>query len=40
LENVRTQIDDVRATGKSRIFEMLDAEQRQQFEKICAQLPR
>jgi Spy/CpxP family protein refolding chaperone len=40
LENVRTQIDDVRATGKSRIFEMLDADQRQQFEKICAQLPR
>jgi len=40
LENVRTQIDDVRATGKSRIFQMLDSGQRQQFEKICDRLPR
>jgi len=40
LENVRTQIDDVRATGKSRIFQMLNPGQRQQFEKICDQLPR
>jgi len=40
LENVRTQIDDVRATGKSRIFQILDSGQREQFEKICDRLPR
>src|SRR5271165_3296251 len=40
LENVRTQIDDVRATGKNRIFQILKPEQRAQFEKICDELPR
>ena len=38
LENVRTQIDDVRATGKSRIFQILNTSQREHFEKICDQL--
>jgi Spy/CpxP family protein refolding chaperone len=40
LENVRTQIDDVRYTGKTRILQILNAAQRKQFEKICDQLPR
>jgi len=40
LENVRTQIEDVRATGKNRIFQILKPEQRAQFEKICDELPR
>jgi len=40
LESVRTQIDDVRATGKSRIFQILKPGQREQFEKICDKLAR
>ena len=38
-EDLETQIEDVRATGKNRILQMLSAEQRQKFERLCNQLP-
>ncbi|MFM2123867.1 MAG: hypothetical protein RL328_318, partial [Acidobacteriota bacterium] len=31
---LRDQIDDLRSTGKNRILEILNAEQRQKFEKM------
>ncbi|MEI9811280.1 MAG: hypothetical protein WDO18_00775 [Acidobacteriota bacterium] len=34
---LRDQIDDLRATGKSRILEILDAEQRAKFERMTGQ---
>jgi Spy/CpxP family protein refolding chaperone len=38
-EDLEAQIEDVRATGKNRIVQMLTAEQRQKFNKLCNQLP-
>jgi Spy/CpxP family protein refolding chaperone len=38
IESVRAQIDDVRATGKNRIVQILDPAQREKFEKICNEL--
>jgi Spy/CpxP family protein refolding chaperone len=37
-EDLQAQIEDVRATGKNRIMQMLDARQRQRFEQISNQL--
>jgi len=34
---LRDQIDDLRATGKSKILEILDADQRAKFEKMTGQ---
>jgi Spy/CpxP family protein refolding chaperone len=38
-EDLEAQIEDVRATGKNRIVQMLTPEQRQKFNKLCNQLP-
>lgn len=38
-EDLQAQIEDVRATGKNRIMQMLDARQRQRFEQLSNQLP-
>ncbi len=38
LEEIRLQLDDVRATGKSRIVEILTPEQQKKFEKISGEL--
>jgi hypothetical protein len=38
-QDVLAQIDDVRATGKNRIVQMLTPEQRKRFEELCNQLP-
>jgi hypothetical protein len=38
-EDLQAQIEDVRATGKNRILQMLDARQRQRFEQLSNQLP-
>lgn len=38
LEEIRLQLDDVRATGKSRIIEILTPEQQKKFEKISGEL--
>ena len=38
-EDLQAQIEDVRATGKNRIMQMLDARQRQKFEQLSNQLP-
>ena len=38
-EDLETQIEDVRATGKNRIVQMLTPQQRQRFEQLCNQLP-
>jgi len=38
-EDLQAQIEDVRATGKNRIVQMLTPEQRQKFEKLCNKLP-
>jgi len=37
-EDLQAQIEDVRATGKNRILQMLDARQRQRFEQLSNQL--
>jgi Spy/CpxP family protein refolding chaperone len=37
-EDLQAQIEDVRATGKNRIMQMLDARQRQRFEQLSNQL--
>ena len=37
-EDVLAQIDDVRATGKNRIKQMLTPEQRKRFDELCNQL--
>ncbi|MEO8096321.1 MAG: hypothetical protein ABI811_01360 [Acidobacteriota bacterium] len=34
---LRDQIDDLRSTGKNRILEILNADQRKKFEKLTAQ---
>ncbi len=38
-EDLQAQIEDVRATGKNRIVQMLNPQQRQRFEQLCNQLP-
>jgi len=38
-EDLQAQIEDVRATGKNRILQMLDARQRQRFQQLSNQLP-
>lgn len=38
-EDLQAQIEDVRATGKNRIVQMLTPDQRQRFEELCKQLP-
>jgi len=37
-EDLETQMEDVRATGKNRIVQMLTPPQRQRFEQLCNQL--
>ena len=37
-EDLETQMEDVRATGKNRIVQMLTPAQRQRFEQLCNQL--
>jgi hypothetical protein len=37
-EDLETQIEDMRATGKNRIVQMLTPEQRTKFERLCNQL--
>ena len=38
-EDLQAQIEDVRATGKNRIVQMLNPDQRQRFDELCKQLP-
>jgi hypothetical protein len=38
-EDLEAQIEDMRATGKNRIKQMLTVEQRQKFEQLCNKLP-
>jgi septal ring factor EnvC (AmiA/AmiB activator) len=38
-QDLDAQIEDVRATGKNRIRQILNAQQRQDFERICNELP-
>jgi Spy/CpxP family protein refolding chaperone len=38
-DDLQAQIEDVRATGKNRIMQMLDARQRQRFEQLSNHLP-
>src|SRR5579871_3080119 len=38
-EDLDNQIEDVRATGKNRIVQMLTPDQRKKFEALCKQLP-
>ena len=38
-EDLQNQIEDVRATGKNRIRAVLTADQKQQFEQLCDQVP-
>lgn len=37
-QDLESQIEDYRATGKNRIRSILNAQQQQQFEKLCQQL--
>jgi len=39
-EDLEAQIEDVRATGRNRIVQMLTPEQRKRFEKLSNQLPQ
>ena len=39
-QSVQDQLDEVRATGKSRILALLDERQRQKFEKMVAEVPK
>jgi Spy/CpxP family protein refolding chaperone len=38
-EDLENQIEDVRATGKNRIVQMLTPDQRKKFDRLCKQLP-
>jgi Spy/CpxP family protein refolding chaperone len=38
-QDLQAQIEDVRATGKNRIRQILTAQQRRDFERICNELP-
>ena len=39
-EDLEAQIEDVRATGRNRIVQILTPEQRKRFEQLSEQLPR
>ncbi|MBZ5610940.1 MAG: hypothetical protein LAP38_21965 [Acidobacteriia bacterium] len=39
-DDLEAQIEDVRATGRNRILQMLTPEQRQKFEQLSHQLPQ
>ncbi len=39
-QSVQDQLDDVRATGKGKIMELLDDEQRKKFEKMLTEVPK
>lgn len=39
-EDLEAQIEDVRATGRNRIVQMLTPEQRKRFEQLSKQLPQ
>lgn len=38
-EDLEAQIEDMRATGKNRIEQMLTPDQRKKFDQMCKQLP-
>ena len=38
-EDLQAQIEDVRATGRNRILQMLTPEQRRRFEQLSTQIP-
>jgi len=38
-DDLEAQIEDVRATGKNRIRQMLNPQQQRRFEELCNQLP-
>ena len=38
-QDLQSQIEDVRATGKNRIRQILTPQQRDEFERICNELP-
>jgi Spy/CpxP family protein refolding chaperone len=38
-DDLEAQIEDVRATGRNRIRQILDPRQQQRFEELCKQLP-
>ncbi len=38
-DDLEAQIEDVRATGKNRIRQMLNPKQQRRFEELCNQLP-
>jgi Spy/CpxP family protein refolding chaperone len=38
-DDLQAQIEDVRATGRNRILQMLTPEQRQRFERLSTQIP-
>jgi hypothetical protein len=38
-QDLQSQIEDYRATGKNRIRSILNPEQQQQFEKLCNEIP-
>ena len=38
-QDLQAQIEDVRATGKNRIVQILNPQQRQRFEELCNKLP-
>jgi Spy/CpxP family protein refolding chaperone len=38
FDSLREQLDDVRSTGKMRILEILDARQREKFERVANEL--
>ena len=38
-QDLQAQIEDVRATGKNRIRQILTPQQKQDFERICNELP-
>ena len=39
-QNLQEQLDEVRATGKTRILQILDPQQKQKLEKLLAELPK
>ncbi len=39
-QSVQDQLDDVRATGKSKILELLNEDQRKKFERMLPEVPR
>ena len=39
-QNLQEQLDEVRATGKTRILQILDPQQKQKLEKLISELPK